>query len=890
MYAQLWHSTSAENVFERIKSNHGGLSNTEAQKRLNSFGPNELPSYEGEPAWKLFLNQFRSSLMYIMFAAIGVAYFIEDRTSLIFISIVTFSNALVGFYQEYKANHTIQALKQLVKAKARVVRGGREQQILASEIVPGDVIALRPGDKVPADARIFEGDGLKAFEAVLTGESNAVAKQVQVVPESAEIGDQKSMAFMGTTIEDGVGRAVVVATGVKTAYGDIARSVAETKEEPTHLQRVVRSLSKIIGLFITLAVFLILLEGYLAGKPLRELFTGALALLVSAIPEGLLPAITIVLAIGMSRVAKHRGLSRRLASTESLGGVTVICSDKTGTLTEGRMEARHVITVDEDIEINTQAPGSLLLPEGSARNTLATAILVSDAYIENPESPINELVIRGRPTERAILKAGVFVGLQKEVLEKENQALGTVFFSSERKYSATLRKTPAGEENLYVMGAPEQILKKSHKIYSKNKLLPIEGNDGKHLKSHLDKMVERGYRLLACAYRPLDSRPEQGSLEREIKDLILFGFIAFNDPVRLEVPEALRQTQEAGIRTVIVTGDHQRTARAVAKKIGFDIKQNEVLEGRDIEEMTDGELREKVVSVQLYARVSPRHKLRIVQAFQSRGEVVAVFGDGINDTPALKAAQVGVAVSSEIDAVRSVADLVLLDGGFDTIVKAIEQGRIIFYNIRRVFLYLLTIDFSEFFVFFVAIMFKLPLPAVAAQILFVNLIESGLPDLALTTENERDGIMKEKPRKPNESIAHKPTLFFMLSAFLISGVVAFAFYYAALSLTDNLDLTRTMTTVLLCFESLFLSLSLRSFRKGIMRKDVFGNKLLTAAVAISALVIVAAVYTNPLQNLLSFVPLSATEWLFIVIVNIIGVLLVDRIKVAFLARRKVYVA
>jgi len=290
--------------------------------------------------------------------------------------------------------------------------------------------------------------------------------------------------------------------------------------------------------------------------------------------------------------------------------------------------------------------------------------------------------------------------------------------------------------------------------------------------------------------------------------------------------------------------------------------------------------------VQLYARVSPRHKLRIVQAFQSRGEVVAMFGDGVNDTPALKAAQIGVAVSPEVDAVWSTADLVLLDGGFDTIVEAIKQGRIIFYNIRRVFLYLLTVDFSEFFVFFIAIALKLPLPIVAAQILFINLTESGLPDLALTTEKEQEGIMEEKPRKPSESIAHKPTLIFMAITFFISGIVAFAFYYAALSLTNDLNLTRTMTTVLLCFESLFLSLSLRSFKKGIIRKNIFSNKLLTGAVAISALVVVAAIYINPLQNLLSFVPLSPAEWLIIILVNLAGVILVDRIKIAFLAGRK----
>lgn len=875
-----WHARDMRAIWDELDSSHEGLSSTEASLRLKKYGPNELPKKENEPAWKLLLRQFNSPLMYLMMAATFISLFVGHNSDTIFIVVVMVSNALVGFYQEHKADKSLQSLKNFVKKKARVLRGGREQEIFASEIVPGDIVILRSGDKVPADGRIFESNGLKINEASLTGEAKPVEKQIHPVDENTETGDQTSMAFMGTIVEEGSARVIIVETGINTEYGDIVRLLEETPEEPTPLQRTVVSLSKIVGVFIFLVVLIIILEGYFAGRPFEEIFGVALALFVSAIPEGLLPAITIVLTIGMRRIIKHKGLVRRLASTETLGGVTVICTDKTGTLTEGVMEAEQILTAQGNEVINTESKDIL---SEAARLSIRAAVLASDAFIENPTDSIDKLVIRGRPTERAFLKAGVLLDIKKDDLEKEYKVLDTIFFSSDKKYSATLREHTSGVRELYLMGAPEKIIEKVSLLQVGDKAVSVKSPEFNELMERMNTYVSQGFRLVACAYRSFPK--SKSTIDDGVEKLTLVGLVALNDPIRSQVPRAFKQTKRAGIRTVIVTGDHQLTARAIAEKIGFNIQSDEVLEGNQIESMSDEELKENTKKILLYARVSPRHKLRIVQAFQEQGEVVAMFGDGVNDAPALKASNIGVAVNTEVDAAREVADIVLLDSGFNTIVKAIEQGRIIFNNIRRVFFYLITQDFSQFFIFLISIALGLPLPLVAAQLLFVNLVESGLPDLALTTEEDRLGIMNEKPRRPSESVVNSQAVKWMIAAFATSGGVAMMFYYAVLQLSGDIDIARTMVMVLLCMESLFLSLSLRSFKKGIFRKNIFDNKWLTGAIVISFGMILGAIYIGPLQRMLSLTPLSLVDWAVVLSVNLVEIIIIDRFKLMFLSAK-----
>ncbi|MFA5052482.1 MAG: cation-transporting P-type ATPase [Parcubacteria group bacterium] len=876
-----WFALSLEEVWQEIKSSPEGLSNVEAAKRLQSFGLNELPQNEGEPPWKLFVNQFRSPLMYLMILATFISYFIGNVSNTIFIIIVTLSNASVGFYQEYKANKSLNALKGLIKQETRVLRGGREQEVLASELVPGDVVILRVGDKVPADGRIFELNGLRIDESNLTGEAKSVEKQLNQSLEVTEIGERTSMVFMGTLVEEGSAKIVVVETGLRTEYGDIVSLLRETPEEPTPLQKTVGGLLKIVGLFISLVILLIVIEGYIAGRSFAEIFAIALALFVSSIPEGLLPAITIVLTFGMRRIIKQKALVRRLAAMETLGGVTVICTDKTGTLTLGTTAVSSIITAEGITETNGNNSQLPVL----ARQTLEASLLSSDAFIENPDDPYEKLVIRGRSIEQAFLRAGFKYGLKKDILDQERVVLDTLFFSSERKYSASVRQDQSGHVFLYAVGAPEQMLE--HISFIKTS----EGYEKKRSKAYkevieqIETYAKQGFRLVACVEKEISSWKKNDNVSSEIKGLSLIGLIALNDPVRKEVPRAFEKTRDAGIRTVIVTGDHYMTALAVVEKIGLPITKDQVLLGHQIEEMSDADLKAATKNTLLYARVSPRHKLRIVQAFQELGETVAMFGDGVNDAPALKAANIGVAVNPEIDAAREVADIVLMDSGFNTIVKAIEEGRIIFNNIRRVFLYLITQDFSQFFIFLFSIAFGLPLPLIAAQLLFVNLVESGLPDIALTIEEERDGIMQEPPRKPGESVVNKPILLWMITSFFLSGIVATALYLTALSITGDLEKTRTMVMVLMCLESFLLAFSLRSFNRNIWRKSLFNNRWLTGAVIISFLMVLGSIYIPVLQKLLSTVALSPKEWIIILAVNVCEIVLIDMLKMKFLSNK-----
>lgn len=877
-----WHSLELQDVFAQIESSENGLTQALAEDRLLRFGPNELPLGKQSPGWLLFLRQFNSPLMYIMMLATAVSFIVNNVSEAVFILIVLVSNAIVGFYQEYKANASLRALKGVIKLRARIVRDNREQEIDARSVVPGDVLIVRAGDRVPADGRILEANNLKTNEATLTGESKPVEKDsLAIVLPDAEIGDRFNMVFMGSVVEEGMAKILVLETGARTQYGDIVTLLKETEEEPTPLQQTTVSLSKIVGISIFVITAIIIFEGYLTQRPPKEIFEVALALFVSGIPEGLLPAITIVLALGMRRILKQKGLVRRLASTETLGGVTVICTDKTGTLTEGTMAATGIITADGELTNedlislqNTQAS----LTENVRLLTLAS-ILSSDAFVENPGAPVDELVIRGTLTEQALLKMAVRFGYDTYAEKSKSDVLDRILFSSEHKFSASLRKTSNTRADIYVVGAPEKIIEHVDKIFTKGKEVPVQLDAQHTMMQQLENAVSQGYRVVACAYRTVPVNFAYDDIYEVAQGLTLVGFITLTDPVRADVASAFAETRQAGIRTVVVTGDHKQTATVVAQKLGFTITSEQTVEGHQIEAMSDEVLQERSKTIALYARVSPRHKLRIVQALQKNNEVVAMFGDGVNDAPALKASDIGVAVGTQVDAVREVADLVLLDSGFGTIVKAIEQGRIIFNNIRKVFLYLIIQDFSQFFLFIVSIIVGLPLPLVATQLLLVNLVESGLPDLALTTEQERDGIMNEPPRAPKSSILDKASLMWMLSVFLISGTVATCFYYVSLLLTKDIDTTRTMMMILMCFESLFLVFSVRSLRKTILRKDIFSNHLLVGAVAISFSMVVASVHVPYFQNVFSTQSLPLGLWVVVFFVSSLQILVVDTLKV-----------
>lgn len=877
-----WHTLTLKEVLAKTKSNLEGLNDQEVQKRLLLFGPNRLPEEKLPSKLKILLSQFNNPLIFILLIAIIISTFLKHYTDSIFIVGVLLVNCLVGFYQENKVNRSLFLLRKMVKIKARVYRDGHLKEIDSEKLVPGDVILLRSGDKVPADAYLIEAKNLKINEASLTGEWRAVKKEVKSkLPLRTPLAERINLVFLGTVVEEGWAKALVVATGLETELGQIASFLKTVKEKKTPLQKKFLTLSKLVGIFILFIVSLIVLIGYLEKQPFGEVFLASLALAVSAIPEGLLPAVTVVLVLAMRRILKNQGLVRKVLSAETLGGVTVICTDKTGTLTEGKMQVSHILTssrelLSDHLKTSVQEEKNDL---ASHLTALKIAALATEAFVENPESTLEEWVVRGRPTEKALLLAAQQAGLNKYDLEKEYPLIDRLSFESNYKFSASYHQFNKDENILYVVGAPEELIKRSTFLDVDGKRELIKTKKAEELIKKSEEFAIKGLRVLACAYKILPRRTVYQNLLDLTQDLVLVGFITLKDPLRKDAKEAIKICHEAGIKVVIVTGDHKLTSKTIAEELGFSLEEENILEGKDLEEISQEKLEEIIEKILIFARVSPHHKLRIVKAFQARGEVVAMFGDGVNDAPALKAADVGVVVGSGTEIAKEVGDLILLDDNFQTVVKAIEQGRIAFENVRKIFTYLVADDFSEIFLFLAAMIVRLPLPLLPVQILWINLIEDGFPDIALTTEEESQGIMKEPPRSPREPILNKPLKIWMASIFVISGLAAFLVFLFSWLSTADLIKARTITFSLIALDSLTFVFSTRSFKRSIFRKDIFANRYLTGAVLISLGFLFAGLYFPFFQKILQTQPLTLNNWLAIIFVSLIEIILIDFLKI-----------
>lgn len=892
MHKKNWHFIPLEKIFIETESRKIGLTNSEVIEKLKKFGGNTFPQEKPYSKIRLFFGQFNSPLMYILLSTVVVSFSLKHYSDTIFIVIVLLINTIVGFYQENKANQSLLALKKIVKIRAKVLRDGYEKEIDSEELVVGDIVFLKSGDKVPADGRIIESKELSINEATLTGEWKSVVKKVNdIVFESSALPERTNMVFMGTIVEEGRATIVVVDTGINTQIGEVVSLLKKTKESKTPLQKKIIILSRWVGLFILSIICIVILEGYFTEKNIADIFVASLALAVSAIPEGLLPAITVIMVLGMRRIFKHHGLVRKLVAAETLGSVTVICTDKTGTLTEGKMRVSHILTNTKEL-IESEING--LVKFGNFNNikshilALEIATLVNEAFVENPEAELQEWIVRGRPTDKALLLAGMQSGLNKYDLEKQYPVLDRANFESDYKFAATFHKKDKKNNVLYVIGMPEEIIARSVNLYSDGKNKKLSSAEVKKLIEKLETFTQKGLRVLACAHKNYNIKTKYKNLKELVKDLSLVSFVVLKDPLRQDAKESILITKKAGISTIIITGDHKFTAKAVAEEIGIEAKDENIIEGNELEKMSEEELKEKVKYVSIYARVSPRHKLRIIDALQANGEVVAMLGDGVNDAPALKSADIGVVVGSGTDVAKEVADLVLLDDNFKTIVKAIEQGRLIFENIRKVFVYLVADDFSELFLFLAAMAMGFPLPLLPAQILWINLIEDGFPDIALTTEQETKGIMDEKPRNPKEPILNKPLKLWMTAIFFISGLAAFLLFFFLWKLTGDLDKTRTIVFVLMCFDSLIFAFSVRSFKRTIFRKDIFSNHYLVGAIIVSTILLFAALYSPFLQKILTTQPLTIVEWLVIFSVSFVEIILIELFKKNIFLKQEIH--
>lgn len=852
-----WSVTSLQDVLASLHTyQNKGLTRAEASQRRERYGLNRLAEERKVSVLKIFASQFSSALIYILVIAATVSFVLGHHTDAWVILAAVIVNVIVGFIQEFRAERALEALKKIVTFSTTIIRDGREQSVEPTQLVPGDIVKLEAGAKVPADVRIIESDKLSINEAPLTGESVAVAKDHKTLKSAVIISEKNNMAFFGTTVVGGSGKAVVIATGKETEIGRIAKLVSETERETTPLQEKLQKFSRTIAVIILGVSFIIFVIGVFLGKDVADMFTTAVALAVAAIPEGLVVVLTVILAVGMQRILKQHALVRKLVAAETLGSTTVICTDKTGTLTEGEMHVVRVLTEQHDVTLNessTQHPESVF-------KALTFGLLSSDAYLENPKDALHKWRIFGDPTERALVAASAKFGILKEDAEKSFPRIDSIPFDSEKKYMTTLHKRVS--QNLLIFkGAPEILLEHVTSIDRDNHVGHVTNGQKKLLKKQYQSLSSEGLRILGIGYKEMGATEKLQGNDEEISGMTFLGFFCLQDPLREDVIETLQTTVNSGIRTVMLTGDHKLTAQAIARAVGLPAEPENIIDGHALENLSQEELDKRIGQLYVYARVNPKDKLRIIDAWQRKAAVVAMTGDGVNDAPALKSADIGIALGSGTDVAKETADMVLLQNNFSVIIRAIEEGRVIFSNIKKVILYLMSDSFTEIVLIALSLFFGLPLPLLASQILWVNLVSDGLPALALTMEEKEEDVMKDAPVPRGEAIFSPHMRQSIIVISLFTGVLALVIFYFFWKVTGDLDRARTVTFMAVTFDSLIYVFSVRVMRRPIWQQSFFRNRWLVASIVIAFIVLLVAVYLPAINNLLRLSAPHGVEWL-----------------------------
>ncbi|EKE03853.1 MAG: hypothetical protein ACD_20C00137G0008 [uncultured bacterium] len=877
-----YYKKAIDETFIELDTSYRGISDEEAQNRLKIYGTNSLEEKEEHPLWKLILHQFTSPLIYILLFAAVFTLLIQHYIDTIVIIVIVILNAIVGFFQEYKAEKAMQALKKLVTQKAFVVRNCKEDRINATDIVPGDIVTLSAGYKVPADVRLFEAKELEIDESMFTGESLPVYKKIEVIDrENLPVADQKNMAFMGTVITNGRGKGVIVRTGEKTELGKISRQVKTTTKEYSPIQRKFADLSRKIGVASFGLALLVVIIGLIQGITLYEIVLFAITMTVAVIPEGLPIVATITLAVGLKKMADKNAILRKLIAVETLGSCNYICSDKTGTITENKMTVVKAYANGKEFEFTGVGydPAGEVLHNGQKIEEdeelcklLLTGLLCnsSDLYKEN-----EEWQIKGDPTEAALIVSAMKYGINIEEKEYKYKLVDEIPFSSKRQYMAIMYQE--GDECvIFVKGAPEQILDFSKDNYKK------EYSD------QYINMAQKGLRALGFGIKRIRACPEEVNLEKEsTTDLELVGFQGIIDPPRESAVEAIKGTKRAGIKTVMITGDHKLTATTIAKQIGIYKDGDMVITGQEIDENGKEFLDKNVEKISVYARVSPHHKLEIIEALQNKGNVVAVTGDGINDAPALKKANIGVAMGKiGTDVAKEASDMVLKDDNFASIFEAVKVGRIIFDNIRKVTFFLVPTGIGIALAVIFSLIFNLPLPFLATQVLWVNLVTNGLQDVALAYEPGEKDIEKQPPRNPKENIINKLLFNRIIVIALVIAAGTLLLYWYELQRDVSLTYARTTALNTIVFFQFFQVWNSRSFRKSVFRMNPFTNSFLFVSLTIAVLAQIAVITFKPLQFVFHTTELSLTTWIITILVASIVVLVVE-IDKFYLRRREV---
>lgn len=859
---QPWHALPIAEVAQALDVDPGrGLSKGEAEERLSRFGLNELATKGGVSAAAILLRQFTSPLIYILIAAAVVTVLLQEYIDAGIIVAVLAVNAIIGFNQEYGAERSMEALRRLATTQAHVIRDRRERRMDARELVPGDVVLLEAGTKVPADVRILHSTALEADESLITGESTTVAKSNVTLDENVPLPDRANMLLTGTVVTSGRARAVVVATGDRTQLGLIAESVGRIEEAQPPLLRRMDRFARIVGIAVLVVSAGGFLMGLAMGEDPHDLFLTLVALAVAAIPEGLPVVLTITLAIGVNRMAARHVVIRRLPAVETLGSCDVIGSDKTGTLTQNRMTVARVFAAGREFHVTGagyEASGQFLL-DGQVVDvadssplslTLLAGALCNDAAIVQADG---EVEVHGDPTETGLLVAAAKAGLFKDDLEERFPRRAEIPFDPERRYAATVNGEIA--PRLFVKGAPEQILDMCKAAIDQPSL------DREGILQFAHEMASDGLRVLAMAYRALASPPEELVAEEHLTGLTFLGLQGMIDPPREEAMQAVRGCQQAGIRVIMITGDHATTGLAIAQQLGISPQGGHALSGSDLDRLDDAALQEALRETAVYARVSPEQKLRIVTAIQVQGGTMAVTGDGVNDGPALKAADIGVAMGrSGTDVAKEAADMVITDDNFASIFAAVEEGRIVFDNVRKVTFFLIATGVGTVLAVLASILFRFQLPLLPAQLLWLNLVTNGIQDVALAFEPGEKGVLKRPPRPRGEGII-SPLLWERTA---IAGTVMAAgtllLFLLELQGDASIERARTVALTTIVFFQIFHVGNSRSEHLSAFAKSPFSNRFLFIGTAVALAVHIGALYFPPTRYILRIEPLDLWMW------------------------------
>lgn len=867
-----WHTLDGQETIARLQSDEKqGLTADTASTRLQKYGGNVLPEADRTRLHTLFFLQFRDLMILILLAAAGIAAAIGEPQDSITILVIVVLNAVIGCVQQYRAENAISALRQMAAPDAMVIRDGYHRSIPASDLVPGDIVALEAGAIVPADLRILESVQLQVDESMLTGESQAVEKNASTLHTSRlPIGDRSNTAFRSTLVTRGRARCVVVATGMATEIGEIAELLSTADMLKSPLQQRLAVFSKRLAVVILAICTLIFISGLLRGEPAMLMLLTAVSLAVAAIPEALPAVISISLAIGAHKMGKNKALVRSLPAVETLGSVSFICSDKTGTLTANRMHTEQILT----------AGGSRqALPHNTESLPQLWRLFGQCLAVSNEVQPSQDNQLTGEPTELALVETAKSAGFEKPQLEAQLIRIAEIPFTSERKRMTTIHRQEAGCV-VFCKGAPEVIIERCKLVLGEDgSTAPV---DATYWQREIEALAKQGYRVLALAFRQLDELPHS-SLEAAENDLTLLGLTALIDPPREEAPAAVRDCRRAGITTVMITGDHPGTALAIARRLDIAGVGDYVMTGEELETISDEDLTNRVTDTRVYARVSPAQKIRLVKALQSRGQFIAMTGDGVNDAPALKAADIGVAMGKRgTDVARQAAAMVLLDDNFATIVAAVREGRRIFDNIRKFVKYTMTSNSGEIWTLALAPLLGLPLPLLPIHILWINLVTDGLPGLALTTQKQEAHIMRRDPRPPQESLfAHGMWQHILLVGLLIGAVSLGVQMWA---LEHQLPHWQTMVFTVLTFSQLVHVLVIRNDSESLFLTGLFQNPALIGAVTLTVVMQLAVIYLPALNVIFRTAPLSGDELLICLALPMLILLVAEVEKI--LARRR----